>query len=309
MRDKKYIFLILKILVTSALFYVIISNVNTADVFIIIKNVNPIFWFLACLVSLVQLIITNIRWGMVLEHLNIPISKLKLFSYLWIGMFFNQALPSSIGGDALRVLYLHKNSEASVVKSTLSVLLDRVMGITGLVLLIVFSTPYLYLKIGYSNSFLGVIFLLMLMAIGIVIMTTTDLFFKVREQWKVINLLHQFSKQVRKLLLTDYNGIKLISISIVVHSLSVIVVILIAESMLIKVEYTNILLVTPVAILLMTIPVSIAGWGVRESVMVAGLGFVGMESENALALSIMYGLLVLVFSLPGMFIWLAIRKS
>jgi glycosyltransferase 2 family protein len=309
MNDKKYIFLIFKVLVTSLLFYLIISNVNMEDVFMTMKNVNPIFWLFACLVALLQLIIANIRWSIVLKQLNIGISKKKLFSYLWIGMFFNQALPSSIGGDALRVLYLHKNTEAGVNKSTLSVLLDRAMGITGLVILIVFSTPYLYQKVGYSNSFLGVIFLLVLLALGIFTMATTDLFFKFREHWKVINLLHQFSKQVRRLLLTDFNGLKLVLISILVHSLSVIIVILIAESLRINVEYLNIFLVIPLAILLMTIPISIAGWGIRESVMVAGLGYVGLESEYALALSIMYGVLLLVLSLPGMLIWVLNRRK
>ena len=78
--------------------------------------------------------------------------------------------------------------------------------------------------------------------------------------------------------------------------------------MSIQVEFINILLIIPIAILLMTIPVSIAGWGIREGVIVGGLGYVGMGIENSLALSIMFGLLVLVFSLPGMFIWFAIRK-
>ena len=309
MNGNKYKFLILKIIVTVLLFYLIISNVNTLHVFKIIKNINPVYWFIASLIALLQLIIVNIRWHMVLKHLNIPISTLKLISYLWIGMFFNQALPSSIGGDALRVIYLHKNSKAGVNQSTLSVLLDRVMGITGLVLLIVLSTPFLYVKIGHSDSFLSVVFLIILLIFSIVIITTTDLFFKILPHWKIINIAHRFSKQVRKLLLSGYTGIKLVLISILVHSLSVIMVIFLAEGMLIQVEYINILLVTPVAILLMTIPISIAGWGVREGVMVAGLGYAGMGSENALALSIMYGLLVLVFSLPGMLIWIVNRRK
>jgi uncharacterized membrane protein YbhN (UPF0104 family) len=147
------------------------------------------------------------------------------------------------------------------------------------------------------------------MAISILVMTSTDLIFKFDKEWKLIKIVHRFSKEVRGLLLSDYNAVKLTLISILIHLLSICIVILIAESMFLEVDYTSLLLVIPVAILLMTIPISIAGWGVREAVMVAGLGFVGMGSENALALSIMYGLLILIFSLPGILIWILNQRN
>jgi uncharacterized membrane protein YbhN (UPF0104 family) len=53
----------------------------------------------------------------------------------------------------------------------------------------------------------------------------------------------------------------------------------------------------------MTIPISIAGWGVREGIMVMGFGYLGVPPEQALALSILYGLLLLVVAIPGVIIW------
>ncbi len=53
----------------------------------------------------------------------------------------------------------------------------------------------------------------------------------------------------------------------------------------------------------MCIPISIAGWGIREGVMVSAFGFFGVLPEQALALSILYGLLLLGVSLPGVIIW------
>ena len=60
----------------------------------------------------------------------------------------------------------------------------------------------------------------------------------------------------------------------------------------------------PLASLLMTVPISIAGWGVREGVMIIGFGFLGVTPESALAISLLYGLIMLVISLPGVVIWL-----
>ena len=60
----------------------------------------------------------------------------------------------------------------------------------------------------------------------------------------------------------------------------------------------------PPVLLVITIPVSIAGWGVREGAMVAALGLIGVPVEGAVVLSIMYGLLGLLPAIPGGLFWL-----
>jgi len=58
----------------------------------------------------------------------------------------------------------------------------------------------------------------------------------------------------------------------------------------------------------MVVPISIAGWGVREGIMVVGFGYLGVASEASLALSILYGLSILVVALPGGIIWMFKRS-
>ncbi len=69
----------------------------------------------------------------------------------------------------------------------------------------------------------------------------------------------------------------------------------------------GLILVMPLVIFLMAIPISIAGWGVREGIMVIGLGYVGVSSDLSLAISLVYGFSLLLVSLPGLALWL-IRK-
>ena len=59
----------------------------------------------------------------------------------------------------------------------------------------------------------------------------------------------------------------------------------------------------------MTLPISIAGWGVRETAMVAFFGLIGVPAEGAVVLSILFGLVGIVVSLPGGAIWLATRDK
>ena len=70
------------------------------------------------------------------------------------------------------------------------------------------------------------------------------------------------------------------------------------------VTWMNLLLTIPLVIFFMALPISIAGWGVREGVMVLGLGYLGVSAEEALALSIVFGLSTLIVSIPGSAIWL-----
>ena len=57
--------------------------------------------------------------------------------------------------------------------------------------------------------------------------------------------------------------------------------------------------IVQVVTLIMVLPISIAGWGIREVAMIIGLGFIGVGSENALALSLLFGFLMLLIALPG----------
>jgi glycosyltransferase 2 family protein len=56
-------------------------------------------------------------------------------------------------------------------------------------------------------------------------------------------------------------------------------------------------------------PVSIGGWGLRETAMVYSLGLIGIAPEQALLLSVLIGLLNIVISLPGGVLWLILPSG
>jgi len=60
-------------------------------------------------------------------------------------------------------------------------------------------------------------------------------------------------------------------------------------------------------LLILTIPISIGGWGVREGAMVTAFALVGVPGEGALVLSLLFGVIGLVVSLPGGIVWLMMR--
>ncbi len=63
-------------------------------------------------------------------------------------------------------------------------------------------------------------------------------------------------------------------------------------------------MIVPPVTLIQLLPVSLAGWGVREVVLVVALAPFGVPPEAALAISVLFGLCLVVIGLPGGLIWL-----
>jgi len=64
-------------------------------------------------------------------------------------------------------------------------------------------------------------------------------------------------------------------------------------------------MVVPPVAFIQLLPVSLAGWGVREMALVVALGSFGVPAEAALAISVMMGFCLILIGLPGGLIWLA----
>ena len=126
------------------------------------------------------------------------------------------------------------------------------------------------------------------------------------KKWSKANFfkgLFTLSFKGRQALLSSNSGLRLFVKSLTIHFLSIVAVIILSESLNLNINWLNLFLVVPLTALFMILPVSIAGWGVREGVMVIGLGYLGVVPEEALALSILFGLLMLFFAIPGGILW------
>lgn len=92
--------------------------------------------------------------------------------------------------------------------------------------------------------------------------------------------------------------------SAIVHFNGVITLALLAVALGVTIDPLIFLLVVPVIFLIALIPISFAGWGVREAAAVWMFGMVGISSENAVAISVCFGLLLVLAGLPGLLIFI-----
>jgi glycosyltransferase 2 family protein len=300
---KNKILIIIKLCLSIGLIALILNNIDISSTIQLLINTNLKFFLLALVVLALQTLIATARWRIVLECFNFTSRYMKILGYLWIGIFFNQALPSSIGGDAIRCYYLCRGG-STVKDASLGILLDRLSGMMGLMILVLSTTPLLFNMLNSPSEKWGVVFMAVGILSAITIVFVLDFIPQKFSHWKIVRGFYALASEGRRVILSKSYGLKLILLSTAIHSLSIIAVIVLARGLGLTVEWLGILIVVPLVALFMTIPISIAGWGIREGVMVVGLGYLGVEPEQALALSILYGLLMLAIALPGGVIWL-----
>ena len=69
------------------------------------------------------------------------------------------------------------------------------------------------------------------------------------------------------------------------------------------------LVLVPLALLFSVLPLSVAGWGVREGAIVALFSAIGAAKAAALAMSLLYGVILILVSLPGLLVYLQDRRT
>ena len=303
----KKIAVLLKVIVSLGLITFLINQVDFKAIVNILKNVDITMIIYAMILLTIQVFIATTRWQFVLKCQKIMLDYKNTLQILWSGLFFNQAMPSSVGGDVIRGYYLKKQG-ITLGRATLGVLMDRLFGMVGLALLVVASLPLLFELINDSIARSGVLIIALGISLALLFIFFTDKLPGNFSHLKVIRGFYSLSQDGRHCISKNYNGLIIIIISIFIHLISVVTVMTMAIGLGINVEWSGFLLIIPLVTLMMVVPISIAGWGVREGVMVVGFGYLGVAPEAALALSILYGLLMLVVALPGGVVW-ALKRN
>ncbi|SFV59233.1 hypothetical protein MNB_SM-4-1688 [hydrothermal vent metagenome] len=103
--------------------------------------------------------------------------------------------------------------------------------------------------------------------------------------------------------------IKHISISVIVHLFSVLTMYGLSLALGLDLSFQTLLIAVPPVFLLTIIPISLAGWGVREGAMVGVFMLIGADQTKVLAMSILYGLLLILSAAPGTYFWIKSKKA
>jgi glycosyltransferase 2 family protein len=115
------------------------------------------------------------------------------------------------------------------------------------------------------------------------------------------------SREGRRLFARPARSGAVIGLATATVGLSILAFMLVAESLGVDLSFVSWLVIIPPVSLIQLVPVSLAGWGVRELGFVVVLAGFGVPAEAALAASLLVGLCMILVGLPGGLLWLTGR--
>ncbi len=255
------------------------------------------------LLSVVQMLLIaplgGKRWQLVLRRLGCDVALWPLTRLFWIGMAFSQVLPSAVGGDALRVVLLHR-SRIDVVRSAMSVLIERGLMLLSAMLVVVLAAWYAPARALDPR--------LMRLALGLLLAGMAGLAALPAVEWTLDRLpeslrLARFGVQVvrgLRAVIFSPRAAPLALLCLVTNLNLAVAAWWLSVGFGLSLSFLQLSAVITMVTLATVIPVSVGGWGVREAAMIALMTPLAVPSGIAFLFSIAFGLAIAISSLPGL---------
>lgn len=287
-----------KIAISAGLLAVIVATERPSALWDRVDHANLVLVITAVALLLIQYPLAAIRWRLVLAALGYRARTTDLMRVVWTGQFISQVLPTFLAGDGVRVWCCRR--QGMPLRTALSsILWDRALGFSGIALLSLIMAPRLvHVATGSTAatavpllSAIALVALAVALALGVAAGSISQRFPLVRrfdvlfDGWRV-------ARQPRELagiafLATATNVIASVSAWLLARSIGVDLTLIDAVTLI------------PAALFASLLPISIAGWGVREITLSYLLGLAGIGSADAVTVSLLLGGALMLASLPG----------
>ncbi len=314
---KKHFFTVAKIAITFGLIAIAFSRVDLYAVRRSLAAANPWLVLLALAVYLLAIVINGAKWHVLLRALDVRVPFRAALQYMFVGFFFNSILPANIGGDVMRgygmARYTDRTAEAAV-----SVVVDRIVGLlaymsTAAVTAIVVVRLMNHAELQWLFN-LAVAALLGI-AVALAVMLSRRLRVQIGRvfQWGPLTrlapiydglsgALDAYRFRYRALFNAYLLGLAGLMAANVVNWL-------LFQAVGGGVPFVDVLLFNPLIALVLMVPISVGGHGVIQNFYPFFYGLLGVPEIQAIAVSVLMSLVIILGSLPGGLLWLRIRRA
>lgn len=267
------------------------------------SRIDPLHLLTFFLLYFLSVSLQSFRWKLLLRAWDISQRFAALFRWIMAGLFFNNFLPGSLGGDAYR-LYAGGRDTGKVEDVAATIFFERVLSYGSLVTL---GLGALSMRFDLRSDWLFWLLLggVFLVFAGIMAVSTLPAFgrwmeafagrFPFAERLRLKDWVHSFRFKARHPGLLA--GVFLISF--LIQFADVFAFRLVASALQLPVKLGDLLLFVPLLYLAILLPLSFNGIGVRESVFVIFASAWGITSADAVAFSLTVFALNLAGSLVG----------
>ena len=301
---KKIFSIILRVGISVCLLIFLFRNVDRKDLFETIKQVDIPTLLFAYIIFLLAYVLCLFRWQMLLKAVNIHIPLKRTIISFSGGVFFNLFLPSTVGGDFMRSLDLaaHTKRPREVVAT---VLLDRLSGYIGLVLLALVSVCFGWRLVSDGSVLLslslitGLLVAILLVLFNNRIYSWINKFMRSPNAGRIKSIITNLHQEIHTFKLNKMVIVKNVVISIFVQCLAPVSFFIIARSLGIKIGIIYLFVFLPIISAITLLPISIGGLGLRDATTIFFLAKVGVAKNTAFAMSLLNFSFIIATGLLG----------
>lgn len=307
---------VIRTLVSGVLLYLLLTRmVDVRHVWEIARGASIGWLAVALALYLVMVFISAWRWRLLLEAQHVHVPFVKLVRSFLVAFFFNNFLPSNIGGDVVRITDTARAAGSKTLAMTV-VLIDRGVGLLGLVFVAAAGSTFVaewsnaigpigpgVLWAGLAVAIAGAApFVMMPERVGRLLSPLRVL----HQEW-VEERLEKFTMALAKFkaapqaLASGFIGAILVQATLVGFYAAI------ARSVHIAVPVTHLAILVPVSFIVQMLPVSINGLGLREGTFGLYFSRMGLPPAQGVALSFIGAALMMLFSISGAVAYLTRR--
>jgi uncharacterized membrane protein YbhN (UPF0104 family) len=277
----------IKVTVSSVLLYIFLSTVDLTAVVMTLKQTRIHFVIMGVLLYILSILVGAKRWSLFLPK---GLSYFRLLSLTFIGSFFNTFLPGIVGGDAVKTYYLYRYTGKGGI-SLAAVFMDRYMGLSAMACI-----AFIALIGGYPYIRGTGIALLMFIFLGALVIGSLILW---KVNWGRLQFLNAFYTPLmnfKRIKETIYKGFLL---GFAGQLISITCVYVLSHAIGLKVPAVYFFMFLPIINGASSVPVSIAGLGIREAGFVILFSKIGLTQAEAISLSILVFTTICLTNLVG----------
>jgi len=305
-RRWSWLITVLKIGLSVGAFAIVALSVDLSAAWERAANQLIPYIILSAAILLVQLLLAGLRWHAILARLGTNPSLRDSINLYYISAFFNAYLWGAVGGDVLRA-WLTYRRQLSAKIAVNSVVLDRIAAVAGIAILVLATAPIFFARVGNTLPMYIPLGVACAGLAGIIVAANLR---RMPAAWlgsRLARYLQSLGNSVQQIFFTPKAALPVLGLAISAQIALGMATFSMATSLGIKAGLLDcIVLMQPVA-LLASLPISVGGWGVRETAVVLLFGLIGVPSSAALVLSLQLGLLALLVVLPGGILWLLLQ--
>lgn len=306
----------LKLGIAAALIIFLLRQIDVAELKNSLAGASVLLLLAGVALNVCTVMIAGVRWKLLIRALGIPVKWGDLTCIAFIGQFFAMFLPGPLGDDATRMVYIARATGDRAPLALSSVVVDRGIGLAVVLLLAFFVMPWHYAVLVSNPQ--SAILAMGIIGGGALVAAGLTLFFLLPEAWLhrvALRILRWFPKgkwrQGAGRLFVAYFGHRWVLILVMSAALGTQLLLCMmfwlgGRAVGIGVGPSAWFGFVPVVLAANALPVTIAGLGVREYLIVLFLGVMGgVAGAQALAASLAIFCMMLATNLLGGVTYLA----